>query len=444
MKNVGIVDIETYFPKLYVSQEDLEDDMGVSKGKFTKGLMQKNMAVGDCSEDIVSMCLTAMHNLIEKSEIDWKDIGRLCVGTESPIDKSKSIKTCLMDIFQENNNTDVLGVDTINACYGGTAALLDSINWIESSRWDGRYALVLTGDIATYEAGPARPTGGAGVNAILIGPDAPIVLGRTVTSYFENAYDFYKPNMLSEYPVVDGKLSNDCYIRALDHCYHLYYCKDGRNITNFDYSIFHAPYGKLVKKSYESLLDKEEDIENVFDKDVRELMFEKSIRPTLRLSEECGNMYTGSIFSALYSVLTGVKDPSGKKILVFSYGSGLSSSMFDFELSDKLEDFDKWKNRNLQKRLDNRVKLTPSEFAKNLDDRENKVYLNDSVLNKHKPIVFDNTYVLKSIDNLHRRKYQKITKPSNTLNKIKPIPSLMNTQKRQFSSLASRIIRFRF
>lgn len=35
----------------------------------------------------------------------------------------------------------------------------------------------------------------------------------------EHAYDFYKPNMESEYPVVDGKLSIQCYLGALDKCY---------------------------------------------------------------------------------------------------------------------------------------------------------------------------------------------------------------------------------
>lgn len=38
----------------------------------------------------------------------------------------------------------------------------------------------------------------------------------------ENAYDFYKPNLASEYPLVDGKLSIQCYLRALDRCYAAY------------------------------------------------------------------------------------------------------------------------------------------------------------------------------------------------------------------------------
>jgi hydroxymethylglutaryl-CoA synthase len=58
--------------------------------------------------------------------------------------------------------------------------------------------------------------GGAGATAILLGPNAPILIENIRGSHFENAYDFYKPNLSSEYPVVDGHLSIGCYYRALD------------------------------------------------------------------------------------------------------------------------------------------------------------------------------------------------------------------------------------
>lgn len=45
------------------------------------------------------------------------------------------------------------GIDTLNACYGGTNALLNSVNWMESRAWDGRYAMAVAADIAVYEKG---------------------------------------------------------------------------------------------------------------------------------------------------------------------------------------------------------------------------------------------------------------------------------------------------
>lgn len=41
-------------------------------------------------------------------------------------------------------------------------------------------------------------------------------------THMEHAYDFYKPDLMSEYPVVDGKLSIECYLSALDRCYAVY------------------------------------------------------------------------------------------------------------------------------------------------------------------------------------------------------------------------------
>ncbi len=58
---------------------------------------------------------------------------------------------------------------------------------------------------------------------MLIGPDAPLVIERGLrTTHMEDVYDFYKPTMISEYPRVDGHLSNSCYLRSLDSCYTRY------------------------------------------------------------------------------------------------------------------------------------------------------------------------------------------------------------------------------
>lgn len=135
-----------------------------------------------------------------------------------------------MQLFSDVNS-EICGIDNINACYGGTAALFNSIAWIESSDWDGRYAIVVAGDIAVYEAGPARPTGGAGAVAMLLGADAPIAFERGLSStHVENIYDFYKPILASEYPIVDGKLSIETFMRFLDKCYERYVFKAERKL----------------------------------------------------------------------------------------------------------------------------------------------------------------------------------------------------------------------
>ena len=53
-------------------------------------------------------------------------------------------------------------------------------------------AVVVMGDIAVYAKGSARPTGGAGACALLIGPNAPVVFesGRQVRSFVRSRVSF--------------------------------------------------------------------------------------------------------------------------------------------------------------------------------------------------------------------------------------------------------------
>lgn len=129
-----------------------------------------------------------------KYQIDPQSVGRLEVGTETMLDKAKSMKTLLMSLFKESGNHDIEGVTTVNACYGSTNAIFNTLNWMESSSWDGRYGIVISADVAVYPKGNARATGGAGAIAFLIGPDAPIAFEPVRASFIDNTYDFYKPN----------------------------------------------------------------------------------------------------------------------------------------------------------------------------------------------------------------------------------------------------------
>ena len=67
------------------------------------------MAFTGRHEDINSICLTAVANLLEKYGIDQRDVGRLEVGTETLVDKSKSTKTHLVG--------ELLGLDDSGARY---------------------------------------------------------------------------------------------------------------------------------------------------------------------------------------------------------------------------------------------------------------------------------------------------------------------------------------
>ena len=183
------------------------------------------------------------------------------MGTESLVDKSKSTKTVLMSLFASSGNTDIDGATVVNACYGGTAALLNALAWAESSAWDGRFAIVVAADIAVYADGPARPTGGCGSVALLVGRNAPLKIDlQSKTTHATHVWDFFKPKLDSEYPEVNGSLSQTCYLRALDDCYNRFKEKNRvlygvkPSVQDTDYFLFHSPYNKLVQKSFARLV----------------------------------------------------------------------------------------------------------------------------------------------------------------------------------------------
>jgi 3-hydroxy-3-methylglutaryl CoA synthase len=62
-----------------------------------------------------------------------------------------------------------------------------------SPSWDGRYGIVVASDVAVYEDGPARPTGGAGAVAMLISNNPKIAISPVRATFIGHQYDFYKP-----------------------------------------------------------------------------------------------------------------------------------------------------------------------------------------------------------------------------------------------------------
>jgi hydroxymethylglutaryl-CoA synthase len=360
--------------------------------------------------DMYSLALTTLSSLFKKYNIDPSSIGRLEVGTETLLDKSKSVKSVLMQLFEKSGNFNVEGVDAVNACYGGTNAIFNSINWVESSAWDGRDAVVVAGDIALYKKGNARPTGGAGCVAMLIGPDAPLAFDAGLRgSYITHAYDFYKPDLTSEYPYVDGHFSNRCYTEATDACYKAYNEREkklksqgeGSNGVNghaqdletpldrFDYMAFHTPNCKLVNKSYARLLynDYLADPKNpifaevpaeiqgmdyktsITDKTVEKTFmglakkrFASRVQPSIQVATMCGNMYCGSVYSSLASVIANVDSEAsnGKRVGIFSYGSGLASSLFSLKIRGSITEMQK--QLDITARLEARRTISPEAF----------------------------------------------------------------------------------
>lgn len=451
--NVGVLALEVYFPKTCVNHTQLEQFDGVGTGKYTIGLGQTNMGFCGDLEDINSLCLTVLQGLVEKNGLSYTDIGRLEVGTETILDKSKSVKTVLMQLFIASGNNSVEGIDTTNACYGGTQALFNAVSWVESSAWDGRFAVVVAADIAVYASGNARPTGGAGAVAMLIGPNAPLVLEKGLRGvHMEHAYDFYKPDLSSEYPVVDGKLSIQCYLSALDKCYQQYAdkasVKDGHifSLEAARFFIFHSPFTKLVAKSLARLKlndllrtaspDTSEkgpfaglealtgrSLESTLgDRDVEKLLlkssgseFREKTQPSVLLGTEVGNMYTASLYGGLASLLVSKspKELLGKRIVLFSYGSGLASCMYSIRVSTDSTCEPSLSSvvatiNDIPDRLASRKFMPPGEFEQIMKLREETHHKAPYTPRGDIADLFPGTFYITSVDEKHRRSYSRV------------------------------------
>lgn len=403
--NVGILRIAIYFPRCAVAQEKLELFDGVSSGKYTIGLGQSYMSfVTDC-EDVISLSLTAFSSLMRSTGLSYMDIGRLDVGTETILDKSKSIKTNLMSLFENEGNFEVEGLDTTNACYGSTAALFNAVAWIESSAWDGRYAVVVAADVAVYDEGPARATGGVGAVAMLVGRDAPLRLEPQLrATVMGNSYDFFKPKPSVEYPTVRGSETVDTYVHALQVCYRRYRERAGRfderlfKISNgADFILFHAPFNKMVKRSlaylvYEDFLRTAPCSDSFFrevecfrnlspesahrDRDaVRAFvalshdMYEAKCAPAAWLAQQTGNSYTASLYSSLAALVDQVQDELvGKRVLMYAFGSGFAASMFSLQVSHSARHV--IVGPPIRERLQKRLIVSPQDYFKTLKERE--------------------------------------------------------------------------
>ena len=432
----GIQALEVYIPKLYINQSEFEEVKGVPRGKIQIGLGQEQMSFVSHLEDVNSMALTVLNNMLERTGVPVTDIGKLEFGTETLHDKSKSTKTILMKLLGDHK--DVEGVTHLNACYGGTAALLNCVSW-GYSEGKGRLSVVVMADVAVYNTIAAQPTGGAGAIAILLGPNPAMVIEPLRASYFTDVYDFYKPDLDSEFPIVDGKLSTDVYLDSLSQCFEMLkrkYNESGREITleDFNFFLFHCPFAKQVEKAflklmYDEILSNKYPLSNrvemerfikespKFDdrttqKKLKEVLVHhevvEKLYPGLMLNKKVGNIYTGSLYLSLASLLLekDTADLCDKKVFMFSYGSGAASTLFSIRFKSSFAKERILNAAHLRHMLQNRTKADISKFEA-LNHRREALYVmkgfENELIEDH---LWEKSYYLNDVDKLGRRGYQ--------------------------------------
>jgi hydroxymethylglutaryl-CoA synthase len=121
-----------------------------------------------------------------------------------------------------------------------------------------------------------------------------------------------------------------CYLDALGGAYQAYRqlvreaAGEGAALPELVRTCYHVPYGKMAKKAHRHRLS----LDGVSEAEA-DARFRSEVAPSLELPSLIGNIYTGSLYLALASLLeaeAGVLE--GQQIGLFSYGSGCAAEFF--------------------------------------------------------------------------------------------------------------------
>ncbi|MDH5179496.1 MAG: hydroxymethylglutaryl-CoA synthase, partial [Gammaproteobacteria bacterium] len=294
----GISSIGIYIPPLYLSHDDLADARDIPRDKYKIGLGNINMAIVPPWDDPVTMAANAAKMAMEAAGVEKDEIGLLIVSTETGVDQSKPVSSFVHGLLGIGRRSRVYEIK--HACYGGTVAIMNAVNWVRSQHHRGKKALVITTDIAKYGLNTAgEPTQGAGAVAFIISDETEFMhfLPSMNAFYSNDVHDFWRPNGYAT-PMVDGKYSIQCYLDALEFCSHdlqdNLMQETGKHLLDFvDYFIYHLPFTKMAKKAHTKMLAtlrpelNEEQIAAIYEAD-----YADKIQPALTGSQQVGNIYT--------------------------------------------------------------------------------------------------------------------------------------------------------
>lgn len=310
---IGINQISFYTSQYYLDLKTLAEARGVDPDKYIHGIGQSKMGIPPPDEDIVTMAASAASALMAKGELDG--VENLLFATESGIDQSKSAGLFVRGMLGLPNRCRV--VELKQACYSATAALRMAMGLV-AMRPQSK-VLVIASDIARYTLGsPGESTQGCGAVAFTVSANPHVLaIDPEAGFYSDDVMDFWRPNYLSE-ALVDGKFSTLVYIRALKESWKQYQEESGRDLSDFSRFCYHIPFTRMAAKAHQKLA-----------RGIRDEELERVIGESLIYSRDAGNCYSASLYVGLSSLLDNASDDlSGKRIGLYSYGSGCVGEFF--------------------------------------------------------------------------------------------------------------------
>lgn len=345
--NIGIDKISFFTSDLYLPMEDLAKARNEDPNKYLIGIGQSKQAVIRNSQDAVTLAANAAWQILDEKERQSIDL--ILFGTESGVDNSKSAAVYLQSLL--GINAQASGVELKQACFGLTAGIQLAMGHIAlhpQSR-----VLLVGADIARYGIKTAgEPTQGGGAVAMIMSANPRILKINLESAHLtKDIMDFWRPLYRSE-ALVDGHYSSQEFIDFFQSTFQQYSAKTGQGLNDFAALIFHLPYTKMGLKALRSVL------EEAPDDQIAEGLLAR-FEDSRQLNREVGNLYTGSLYLSLLSLLQARSLREGDQIGLFSYGSGAEGEFYTAEV---VQGYEKMLDTNVSKQLRQRKPVSVTEY----------------------------------------------------------------------------------
>ena len=315
--SLGIDELSFYTSGQYLDLKTLAEHQGIDSNKYYDGIGQEKMAMAAEDEDVVTLAANAALPIVERVGRD--SIAAVLFATETGIDQSKAAGVYVHRLLELNSNCRV--VELKQACYSATAAVQMACALV--ARQPTRPVLVIASDVARYDLeSPGEATQGCGAVAMLISANPRLLaIDPEVGNHTEDVMDFWRPNYRTN-ALVDGKYSTKIYLKSLKRSWENFCEQSNVRYSDIDYFCYHLPFGKMAQKAHSHL-------SRVNKSGQTPEQLDQQIEPTLKYNRLIGNSYTASMYIGLCSLLENSdEDLAGKRIGLFSYGSGCVAEFF--------------------------------------------------------------------------------------------------------------------
>lgn len=318
--NIGISSIGLAIPQYALPLAELAKVYNTDATQYVDNLGCKVMALCAADENVITLAVKAAKRAVQNWSGSLDQIGMVVVATETSVDMSRPLSSWVMSELGLKGN--IRAYEVKHACYSGTVAVRQAIEWLLAGNAKGKAALVIAADVAMYAPQHSgEPTQGAGAVAMII--DQPTIAAINPQSFYwsDPQFDFWRP-IANPYPEVNGRLSLVCYINAVLECFKQLDAKDtiGNYLNEFKYICMHVPFPKMVQKAFKKLGDY-----CGWDANYTSLQYAEKTLPTMEWNQQIGNSYTASLWFAVANALTKLKPQ--EQFLAFSYGSGCGSEL---------------------------------------------------------------------------------------------------------------------